>query len=717
MPRTLVPEDIYRFRNQGDAQISPDGSKVLFAASQADKSEDNELTNIWTVDVSGGKPKKLTTSGKDRFPRWSPDGRRFAFVSNRSGKPQIWIMEPDGGEPWLIRTDQSVSGPAVWSPDGRHIAFISRDYTRAYTWVPYPGAPEWDKKRAEDQAKEVLSGEDLSEGRQKSARDMVSDVKVITRFTYRFDGVGYPGDLRSHVFIVSVPQAQPESGKTEGNVRRLTPGDDDHGDIGFSPDGKYLVVTALRCEDADYMEKQDLWLIEVSTGRMVQIMEGKGYLRYPRWSPDGNRIAFVGTDGSYGSSTTDSLWLLEVRDFLERFETREVLSGPSPLTIGDACNLTRELDRPVGDFVSCDMSYTGEDLPFAWEDDNSLLFLVCDRGATGLYEAALNSESERYELTRLWSDPLKCALRLSMGGGRILLQVGSPSQTDGLYLFDRDEKEGSRLTTLLESNLWLQEVCLGPCERFTYQGDKGWDINGWLIYPAGYQEGKKYPTVLFIHGGPHGTYGSSFMFQCQVFASNGYAVIYVNPRGSQSYGQDFAYACVGDWAGSDFQDIMAGVDHVVTMGVADPDRLFVTGWSYGGFMTSWTVTQTARFKAAVAGAIVSDRYSMFGTTDIPLFAEHHCSGLPWEIRDKYFERSPVAYVESVETPIMFIHGEGDLRCPISQSEEFYLSLKRLRKTAVMVRYPGEFHGFAKPAHKFDRFERMLAWFEYYAEQK
>ena len=716
MSRTLVPEDIYRFRNQGDAQISPDGSRILFVSAQADKAEDKELTNIWMLHVEGGKAHKLTTSGKDKFPRWSPDGKRFAFVSNRSGKPQIWIMEADGGEPWLISTEQSVAGVPVWSPDGQYIAFTSKDFSKTHPWIPYLGAPDWDRKRAEDQAKEALSRNERPEGKERLDRGRVSDVKVITRFTYRFDGVGYLGDLRNHIFLVSVPQVQPESGRVQGDVRRLTSGDYDHGDFSFSPDGRYLAVTAMRCEDADFMEKQDLWLIEVPTGRMVQVLEGKGHLGCPRWSPDGSKIAFVGTDGSYGSSTTNSLWVLPVEGFVQQIDKRELFSSPTPLSMCDASNLTREMDRPVGNFVSCDMSYIGEDVPFAWIDDNSLFLLVCDKGATGLYEAIFNQDSEKYEATRLWSDPLKNALALRVGGGRTILQIGSPSQTDSLCLLNRDEK-GSSLSTLFESNLWLDEIDLGNCERFVCKGDEGWDIDGWLIYPSGYEGGKRYPTVLFIHGGPHGVYGSSFMFQCQIFASSGYAVVYANPRGSQSYGQDFAYACVGDWGGSDFKDIMAAVDHVVDMGIADPNRLFVTGWSYGGYMTSWTVTQTDRFRAAIAGAIISDRYSMYGTTDIPLFMEHHCASLPWDKRDNYFERSAIAYVENVKTPIMFIHGEGDLRCPISQSEEFYLSLKRLHKTAVMVRYPGEFHGFTKPSHKFDRFERMLAWFDYYAKNK
>lgn len=722
----LKPEDIYKFTNLGDAQISPDGSRVMFVVSQAEKKTDRDLSNIWVVETPGGKPRRLTSSGKDRFPRWSPDGKRFAFVSDRTGKAQIWIMEAKGGEPWLLSTDQAVQSAPVWSPDGKYIVFTAKDFTKGSTWVTYPGAPEWDRKRTEDQARQALSGQKRNEGDGNvgySAGETggrVSDVKVITRFCYRFDGIDYFGDLRNHVFIVAVPESPPESSETKGCVRRLTYDDYDHGDPAFSPDGnpdgKYLVITAVRREDTDYVQKQDFWLIEVATGRMIQLMDGQGPCRGARWSPDGKKIAFIGNDRSYGNSTTEALWVLNLEEFLKEFESRGILSTPRPLPMEEALNVTKELDRPVGNPVSSDMRYAAEDRPFAWEDGNTLLFLACDRGTTGLYRATLTEGTTKSGITRLWCDPGRTVSPFDRAGGKMVLQIGSPVETDDLYLFDDDpENSGSSpgLTRLVESNPWLSKINLGACKRFTYKGDKEWDIDGWLVYPAGYERGKKYPTVLFIHGGPHGVYGSSFMFQYQIFASKGYAVVYTNPRGSQSYGQKFAYACVEDWSGSDFKDIMAGVDYVINMGVADPASLFVTGWSYSGFMASWTITQTNRFNAAITGATVANRYSMYGTSDIPFFSEHHCGGLPWEARDRYFERSPISYVTNVETPVMFIHGEGDLRCPISPSEEFYLSLKRLGKTAVFVRYPGEFHGFTWRSHKFDRFEKMLAWFDYY----
>lgn len=822
--RVLRPEDLYRFRNAGGAQVSPDGSKVLFAVSQADQKSDRNQTNIWLADVSTREVRRFTSSGKDRLPRWSPDGRRFAFVSDRSGKAQIWIAEMDGGEPWHLRTDQAVRGAPVWSPNGEHIVFTSRDFAKDDGWIPYPGAPEWDRRRAEGQALKALAGRndknekerdagrnrasdrERDSGKERDGRrgqdgqkglderqDVESDVKVITRLQYRFDGAGYPGDLSTHVYIVAVPGSAPESPEVAGVVRRLTHGDYNHQDAAFSPDGKYLVVPVLRREDADYLQKQDFWLVEVATGRMVQLMDGVGPARAPTWSPDGENLAFLGHDRSHLGSTTEAIWVLEVGSFVRDLEGREGLSEPEPLSMAAAANLTRGLDRPIGNRASSDMRYDGGLRPFFWEDRETIVFLACDKGATGVFRVRLGGagacDAERQAgaepgpgaesgsgaesrsgagcgvargpesvpvIERIWHDPNRTVSNISQAGGAggaggasgtTVLQIGSPTEPDSLYLFDPDADPGKELTRLTNFNDWLSDFALGTCERLTYKGDKGWDIDGWLLYPAGRAgrvgdtchaacqdgcsrecheaeaeaqaeaEAGNYPTVLFIHGGPHGVYGSSFMFQCQIFAGRGYAVLYTNPRGSQSYGQEFAYACVQDWGGADFRDIMAGVDHVVSMGVADPSRLFVTGWSYGGYMTSWTITQTNRFKAAVAGAIVSNRYSMWGTSDIPSFGEHQWGGLPWEAHEHYFERSAISYVPRVETPVMFIHGEGDFRCPISQSEELYLALKRLGKTAVFVRYPGEFHGFSKPRHKFDRFERMLSWFDYHASQQ
>jgi len=749
MKAILKPEDLFKFKSPGDPQVSPDGTMVAYVVSQADKKADKNLTYIWVAPVNGGKRRRITSTGKDRAPRWSPDGKRLAFISERSGKPQIWIMEMEGGEAWHLVTDEAVRGVPVWSPDGKYIAFVARAFTKSDTWIPYPGAPEWDRRRALEQAERALAGKNKSGTGEKASEGnggkRVSDVKVITRFRYRFDGIGYFGDLRNHIFMVRVPESSPDRGEVKGNTRRLTTGDYDHDSPAFSPDGRYIAFTAVRRDDADYLQKQDIWLLEVSTGRLIQLLDGDGPCFYPRWSPDGRKIAFSGHDNSYKGSTTPCLWVLDVESFLKEIDQRGNLSSPKPLTLKNAQNLTVGMDKPLGNRVSSDVRYAILLPPFSWKNENTLLFLSCDKGATGLYEVSVESG----EIATLWHDPGKTVAAFSENSGTLVLQVGSPTQPEELYLFKKDAGTGCKtqnygcheakegflpeketacaderedqkasdrvhcLTRLTNCNAWLEEVSLGEFERFSYTGADSWDIDGWLVYPSGYEKGKRYPLVLYIHGGPHGVYGSAFMFQAQIFASKGYAVLYTNPRGSQSYGQKFAYACVGDWGGKDYQDIMAGVDEVIARGIADPKRMFVTGWSYGGFMTSWVVTQTNRFKAAVAGAVVTDRYSMYSTSDITFFGEHHFGGMPWDEPERVLERSPIAHVRKVQTPVMLLHGEGDLRCPVSQSEEFYLALKRLGKTAVFIRYPGEFHGFTKPSHRFDRYARMVAWFDHY----
>ncbi|HEX2987831.1 MAG TPA: hypothetical protein VHS06_06635, partial [Chloroflexota bacterium] len=346
MLQTLRPEDLYKFRNPGDAHLSPDGSRVVYVISQADKKTDRNLTSIWVASTGGGEPSRLTNSGKDRSPRWSPDGRRIALISERSGKSQIWILDVAGGEAWHLSTDETVRGVPVWSPDGRSIAFTGRAFDKADDWTPYPGAPVWDRERAISQAEQALSGKTPKDDEPK-----VSDVKVVTRFRYRFDGVGYFGDLRSHIFLVDVPESQEDSAGARANVRRITKGDFDHDAPSFSPDGKYLVFSATRRDDADYLQKSDLWQAEIATSRLTLLMDGAGPSNQPRWSPDGAKVAFVGHDNSYGGSTSPSLWVKEPGRH--------------------ARNLTGSMDRPVGNPVSSDMRQDGG-TTFQWVDNDTI---------------------------------------------------------------------------------------------------------------------------------------------------------------------------------------------------------------------------------------------------------------------------------------------------------------------------------------------------------
>ncbi len=665
--QTLKLEDLYKFKNVGDAQVSPDDTKVLFVVSQADR-----------------------------------------------------------GEPWHLCTEQSVIGAPKRAPDGIHIVFTSKVFAKDDNWIPHPGAPKWDRLRAECQASvdfldsktETLKkgDNDRSNGIKQKPLGVESKIKVITRLSYRFDGEGYFGDMTSHSHMVNFPINVPEFSEIISFVGRLTNRNYNYLDSDLSPDGKHLVISALRRKDADYVQKQGFWLLEISTGRTVWLIDGTGSIRAPRWSPNGKKIVFLGHDVKYKNSTTTALWVIDVALFVEKLNSQEESFDLKPLSMNNAKNLTKQFDRPIGNYVSPDMRYFSPNPPYFWEDPNTITFLASDQGATGVFRLQIDCNNDKSSseplIKSVWYGRYQTVSHINQSRGlekTVMLQIGSSETPDDLYLFDESAEADLQLTKLTDLNTWLTDYVLGACERFTYKGAKGWDTDGYLVYPVNYTENVDliFPTVLFIHGGPHGVYGSAFMFQCQIFGSENcaVAVLYTNPRGSQSYGQKFVYACVGDWRDADYLDIMAGIDYVVTIRIADPSRLFVTGW---------IITQTDRFKAAAAGAIISNWHSMWGTSDIPMFAEHHVGGLPWKVSEKYLERPPISYVPKVTTPVMFIHGDGDLRCPVSQSEEFYLSFRQLGKTAVFVRYPDEFHGFLKPLHRFDRFERMLNWFRYYA---
>ncbi|MDB4894416.1 MAG: peptidase prolyl oligopeptidase active site domain protein, partial [Firmicutes bacterium] len=523
---------------------------------------------------------------------------------------------------------------------------------------------------------------------QKEGASEPSQVKVISRLKFRMDGVGYYGDKRTHLFVI------PADGSAK--ARQLTSGDFDHQFPTWAPDGKALYCTALRRPDADDLNRSDIWRVAVATGETELVWENAGPVWGLKAAPDGRHLLFGGHENQHEGSTTPELLILPL--------------GHDGLAAGVAVSLTHKLDRPIGpagtsDLRAMPMFSSGE-----WASDGKgAYFLLGARGDSNLWYTPIEG-GEPIQLTR-YVDRTVADFSLA-ADGKIALIIGDGVNPDDIFLFAKGDSR--RLT---DHNPIARELALVVPERFTYEGAGGRQMDGWLMRPADYEPGRRYPTVLSIHGGPHGAYGSGLMVYFQALAGAGFAVIYTNPRGSQTYGQQFALDVVGDWGGQDFVDIMNGVDAAVATGVVDPERLGVMGWSYGGFMTSWTVTQTDRFKAAIAGAPVVNRYNFIGTSDIPWFMEHQGGGSnPWgeDGGAQLLERSPIRYANRVTTPTMVVCGEGDLRCPIEQAEQFYVALKRIGKApTVHIRYPGEYHGVARPEHKLDRYERTVAWFRHY----
>jgi dipeptidyl aminopeptidase/acylaminoacyl peptidase len=692
--RTLQPEDIYRLRTVGEADVSPNGRYLAYVVKGSDQKSDKDQRNIYLLDLQTEQAKRMTSSGKDHSPCFSPDGSRLAFISARSGQDQIWVLELDGGEAWHLPTEEAVSGLPHWFPDGRQVAYQARVFPHDADWNPYPGAPAGDGQRLADLVK---CAQDETKSEDKTPKN---EVKVITRLRYRGDGVGYFGHQRRHLFVTAVPSQAPlENLQPAG--RQITTGDWDFGAPAISPDGRYLVAAARQTAEADYEPSMDLWLYVLETGEQHLLYQGPGPISQPLWSPDGSVLSFVGHDNRQNVSTSSDLWLLPIAEWLVELEAGK---RPPALGVTAAKNLTRPLDRPVGAHAGPELRHGGKVMFWAGQQ---LYFILSDRGAGCIY--AVDSRGE--QLKRILVDYDQSITSIAGNGDVLVFASSQPDKPEELFLLTA---EGGRPLTGINDQ-FLGEVSLCPWQKITYPSQDGQEIDGWLIYPRDYQVGQRYPLLLLVHGGPHGAYGPAFMFAGQIFAGLGYLVLFANPRGSTTYGQDFTCAIDKNWGVVDYADIMAGVDTVVERGLADAEQLFVHGWSFGGYMTCWLVTQTNRFRAACGGASVTNLLSDYGTSDILWADEWEYGGQPWRDSDHLLRHSPLAHVEQVTTPILLMHGEGDLRVPISQTEEFYTALRRLGKVAVMIRYPGEFHGLRRPLHRVDRYRRLLAWFEHYRQ--
>lgn len=717
--RPLKPEDIADLVCYGDLQVSPDG-KFLAYVRQSIK-DDEYVTNIHVIEIATGRNVRLTNSGKDRSPRWSPDAKKIAFISERSSRSQIWVIGLDGGEAICAKTKEKVQSEPVWSPDGQRIYYLAGVFAKPADWLPYPGCPEEDRQRALEQAERRLSKDESS--KEISEKKNLNDIRVVTRLRYRMDGIGYYDDIRTHIFYIDLDNSLC-SGK-ELKSHQVTSGDFDYGLPSLSPDANYLVTSALCGDDADYHTKSDLWLVDISERKNYLLYDSPGPAWQPQWSEDGKYIAFFGHNNAKSVSTKTDLYLLPVGTFRKCLGEGTL---PEPLCEDSVTNVTAATDLEAGSFISSDTTY-GHGTSLSW-DGSTLYFSAVDRGTPYIYCVDLPSGSgSALQMRVIAGSPEKSLSAFHTKKGVLAARWSTPEEPENLFLMEVRCSNKDIPTEIREKKVTfdnddlVSQVALGKCDRFQYHGEDGQKLDAWLIHPpvedlpsGSPSDQSLYPMVTLVHGGPHGAYGSAFMLRAQMFAGLGYYVCYFNPRGSSSYGQDFASCIDGDWGRKDYSDIMDGVKTVLGDYPVDKDNMFIHGWSYGGYMTTWIITQTNAFKAACAGAPVCNLYTDYGCTDIIWADEREYGGKPWEARDLYLDRSPVSHVENVETPILLVHGENDYRCRITHSEEFYQSLKRLGKTTVFVRYPDEYHGFKRPLHRVDLNKRILAWFEYYRKQ-
>jgi dipeptidyl aminopeptidase/acylaminoacyl peptidase len=670
--RRIAIEDLLSFRWVADVALSPDGRTVAYtheviarpSGGAGDGPSHEYHAHIWLADTAEGTPRSFTTGPhRDRRPLWSPDSGSVLFVSDRGApasagaKPpkHLWIIRLAGGEAQRITQADHNPAEAVWSPDGTHVAFSGK--------TPQTEGP-------------------------------ASDVKIITRLKHKFDGEGFWDNRYKHIFVV------PASG---GPARQITTGDFDHREPAWSPDGARLAFVANRSESADATNVADVWVATVATGELRRLTAGVGPVSTPVWSPDGSQMAYLGHENVCMQASNMMLWVVDAHG----------RSAPRALS--------RHYDRSLIHHTLSDMRAHPHAGQPTWSPDGRFVFVMVAEGgttqlaavevATGTVRLMTSGRREIYGE----SYDARCA--------RVAMAISDPATPGDVWVADveglaegspaiRREHEG-RLTAV--NAALLDGITLSRPERFAYRGADDWTLEGWIIPPVGQEPGKRYPAILSVHGGPHAAFGEAFFHEFQVLAALGYGVILTNPRGSQGYGQTFNSATYQDWGGKDYGDIMDGLDAALARApFLDRERLGVQGGSYGGFMTNWIIGHTQRFKAAVTMRSIANCLSQWGTSDLAYFKGYwEFPGDPWENPAYYWERSPLAYVKDITTPLLIEHSENDLRCPISEAEQLFTALKKQGKEAVLVRYPSESHDMPRsgqPQHRLERLRLIVEWF-------
>lgn len=659
--RALTADDLTNINVYSDPQHTPDGRGYTFVSTTVNDKNEYE-SHLFFQNLSGNEPSQWTfEDAKNSNSRFSPDGKKVVFQSTRSGLPQLWLLHTDGGEANQITTFKNGAVNPSWSKDGKSIIFSAQL----------------------DKGDDVTDqSEQSKEEQQKEKEEKSKQPLVVNRLKYKSDAQGFHDDKRNQIVLFDVEN------KT---FNQLTTEDTNHNFEDISPDGKLVLFTANLNDDADYELTNDLFLLNISTKESTKLTNGNGAYANASFSPSGAKIASFGHEYAYQGATLNDLYVFDVES-------------------GNRITLSDEWDIQLGDAMIGDTRLGQSTSGPVWDqDEKQLFFLGTDFGATGLYQANLNGDLEV-----LYKDH-NHVFGFSYNTGTFILGISTPTNPCNFYQLDSEGKL-ARLTNANQE--FLSEVSLSEPETLTFNAEDGWEIQGWLLKPYGFEEGEKYPFVLEIHGGPHAMYGQTFFHELQLLAAKGYVVLYTNPRGSHGYGQSFVDACREDYGGKDYTDLMSAVDYVLKeYDFIDEDRLGVTGGSYGGFMTNWIVGHTNRFKAAVTQRCISNWLSFYGVSDIGYFFTK------WELgKDlledptKLWDFSPLKYAEDVETPLLIVHGEKDFRCPIEQGEQMFVTLKHLRKEVEFVRFPGANHELSrsgKPEMRIARLNHISGWFEKY----
>ena len=699
--RLLTETDLFRFVWVADPRPSPDGTRVAFTRVTVNEKGEGYDTALWIVPADGSAPPaRLTAGTRDAQPRWSPDGKRIAFLRAplRDGKPeppQIHILSLTGGEAWRLTDVPRGTSAAVWSPDGKRIAFTS-------------SANEKDlaKQRREKAARKTAQDVDVPRPNETPApkppaavpdeSERESDVRTITRAVYRFDNQGYADpEHGSHIWVVDAPDLaeQPLA------ARQITDGKYEEDDPLWSRDGARIYYTSTRIDEPYYeLPQSDIYAVPASGGEPEKIAALEFDIGQASLSPDGRSLAFVAeVSRPVRSYIQPDLWTLEL--------TR----GATPK------NLTADFDSDVGGGIGGDQRAPrgNAGARIAWSDDGkSLVALVAHEGRANLMRFPVAGGAPA-PITA--GDQTVTSYGASRAGGPIALTISTPTVVGDLWMLDAQSAQPRRLTSF--NDALFAQLRLTPPEEIWYTSFDGKRVHAWAQRPPDFDPSKKYPLILNIHGGPHSAWGFIFTHEFQWMAARGYIVLYPNPRGSSTYGQEFGNIIQYRYPGDDHRDLMAGVDELIRRGWADPQRLGVTGGSGGGLLTNWAVTQTTRFRAAVSQRDIADWSAWWYTADFTLFQPNWFRKAPFEDPTDFAQRSPLTHVDKIRTPLMFILGEADHRTPpAAGGESLFRALKYLRRPTAMVRFPGESHDLSRtgqPWHRVERLRAIIGWMDKY----
>jgi dipeptidyl aminopeptidase/acylaminoacyl peptidase len=654
--RPLKVDDLFALKDVYDPQLSPDGAWVAYTVTATDLAKETSDTDVWMVPTAGGDPVRVTSSPKSESrPRFSPDGKWLAFLSAREGKrTQVWLLPRSGGEAVKLTDFKTGVSDVVWSPDSKRLALVMKD-----------ADPDGGDTGGDDEEEDAPAGD--------VEKPKTPKPIVVRRLQFKRDGAGYLDERRRHIHIFDI------AGKT---AIPLTSGPFDDSSPVWSPDGTRIAFVSNRTlPDADASQDRNIYVVEAKAGSVPRaVVASPGEDDSPAWSPDGR-------------------WLL----YLQGCDPKDMWYGSNHIALvpaggGTPRPLTASIDRNAyAPVFSPDSLY----VYFLLEDGgNQPLCRVSVDGGTVERVAGTDREVQDFDVA---------------GKGPVVVLEATTGRTAEISAVGTD----GTLTRLTHVNdEVLKGIKLGEVRRYKATSKDGTPVDAFLTLPPDYKEGTKLPAILRIHGGPTSQFTTGFDFEWHILAAQGYAIITSNPRGSTGYGTAFSRAIFADWGNKDFEDVMAAVDGAVAMGIADPDRLGVGGWSYGGIQTDYVITKTDRFKAAIAGASGANWLAGYGTDHYQYEYETEL-GLPWRNRDLWLKLSSSFFdVEKITTPVLYMCGALDMNVPLLNSEQLYQAVRRIGKVRTeLVIYPDQWHGIATPSYQKDRYERYIAWYDSFLKPK